>query len=113
MNDPTLSRSFLEFGDAVFLPYTFAFDCRDQRILAVANLEITPIKFSPSVLPYHATGYQAFGGAVLSPTNEVMTIYARGLCGSTYFAYYSYSEWELIVGDNHPVLGEHLLPVTF
>ena len=109
MNDPTFSRSFLEFGDAVFLPYTFASDYKFQWTLSLASLEITPIKFSPSVLPYHPTG--GMGAAVLSSTNGAMEIYTQD--GSTYFADYSDSEWELIVSDNHPVLGEHLLPVTF
>ena len=57
-------------------------------------------------------GWAHSGGAVLSGNNQVMTITNQGRCGNTYFAYYD-SDRELQQGDNHPVLGEHLLPVKF
>ena len=87
-------------------------DCRGQLTTSTANLATTSIKFSPTVLPYHSRGWNHSGGAVLSSNNQVMTITNQGRCGGTYFAYYD-SDWELVLGDNHPVLGEHLLPVTF
>ena len=87
-------------------------DCKNELTTSTANLERTSIKFSPSVLPYPTMGANHSGGAVLSSNNQVMTITARGTCGSAYFASYQ-SHWHLHLTDNHPVLGEHLLPVNF
>ena len=63
-------------------------------------------------------GFNPSGGAVLSSNNQVMTITSRGRCGYTYFANPIHpslgdNNWELLQGDNHPVLGEQLLPVNF
>ena len=95
-----------------FLPYTRAFDCKGQLVTSTANLARTPIKFSPSVLPYAAWGNNVSGEAVLSSNNQVMTITNKGRCGSIYFASIN-SNHELQLTDNHPVYGEHLLAVTF
>ena len=115
LNDPTFSRSSLEHGElssGIFIPFTRVTDCRQQLTTSTANLARTPIKFSASVLPYPSMGSNHSGGAVLSSNNQVMTITNQGRCGTTYFAHYD-SDWELQLTDNHPVLGEHLLPVTF
>ena len=114
LNDPTFSRSSLVQGASwfTFLPYTRATDCKGQLTTSTANLARTPIKFSPSVLPYPSMGFNPSGGAVLSSNNQIMTITSRGRCGYTYFVHYD-SDWELQFSDNHPVLGEHLIPVTF
>ena len=114
LNDPTFSRSSLEHGalQQIFIPFTQVTDCRGQLTTSTANLTRTPIKFSASVLPYHSLGWNHSGGAVLSSNNQVMTVTNQGRCGVTYFAYYN-SHWDLQLTDNHPVLGEHLLPVTF
>jgi len=87
-------------------------DCRSQLTTSTANLARTPIKFPISVLPYHSGGSGASGGSILSSNNQVMTITNQGKCGNTYFALLN-SVWELQQGDNHPVLGEQLLPVNF
>ena len=71
---------------------------------STANLERTPIKFSPSVLPYPAMGWQPSGGAVLSSNNQAMTITNRGYCGETYFSR---------IAITRRSEGEHLLSVTF
>ena len=115
LNDPTFSRSFMEHGATpsnIFNPFTRVTDCRQQLTTSTANLARTPIKFSPSVLPYPSMGWNHSGGAVLSSNNQVMTITSQGRCGYTYFLHYD-SDWELQFSDNHPVLGEHLLLVTF
>ena len=114
LNDPTFSRSSLEHGalQQIFIPFTQVTDCRGQLTTSTANLTRTPIKFSASVLPYHSLGWNHSGGAVLSSNNQVMTVTNQGRCGVTYFAYYN-SHWDLQLTDNHPVPGEHLLPVTF
>ena len=106
----------MEHGSAdsnIFSPFTRVTDCRQQLTTSTANLARTPIKFSPSVLPYPSMGSNSSsGGAVLSSNNQVMTITNQGRCGTTYFAHYD-SDYELQLTDNHPALGEHLLPVTF
>ena len=91
-------------------------DCKGQLATSTANLARTPIKFSSLILPYHSGGADASGGAILSSNNQVMTITSQGRCGYTYFANCASSgedTWELLQGDNHPVLGEQLLPVNF
>ena len=103
LNDPTFSRSLLDRQGVEFLPYTFASDCRRQMTTSTANLERTPIKFSPSVLPYHVSGWLPSGGAVLSSNNQAMTITNRGYCGETYLVY----------GITNRSAEEHLLSVTF
>ena len=94
----------MDHQDVEFLPFTFASDCRRQMTTSTANLERTPIKFSPSVLPYPARGYTASGGAVLSSNNQAMTITNRGYCGVTYFSN---------IGITSRSAEEHLLSVTF
>ena len=101
----------MELDNTIWLPFTYVAECSGQWTTSTANLERTPIKFSPSVLPYHATGWEASGGAVLSSNNQIMTITTKGQCASTYFADYE-SRWDLIVGDDHPVVGQSILPVT-
>ena len=93
-------------------------DCKGQLTTSTANLERTPIKFSSSVLPYHSGGANYSGGAILSSNNQVMTITSQGRCGYTYFTNPIHpslgdNNWELLQGDNHPILGEQLLPVNF
>ena len=113
LNDPTFSRSSLEHGSHnIFIPFTLVTDCKRQLTTSTANLARTPIKFSPSVLPYHPRGFDESGGAVLTSNSQVMTITSRGWCGGTYFASFN-SHWEDVHTDDHPVLGEHLLPVNF
>ena len=104
----------MEHGDNSdpFLLFTRAQDCKNELTTSTANLERTSIKFSPSVLPYPTMGANHSGGAVLSSNNQVMTITNQGRCGNTYFALIG-SDWELQLGDSHPVLGEQLLPVNF
>ena len=109
LNDPTFSRSSLEsnnlldHGDVEFLPFTSVSDCRQQMTTSTANLERTPIKFSPSVLPYNVAGWLPSGGAVLSSNNQAMTITNRGYCGETYLVY----------GITNRSAEEHSLSVTF
>ena len=106
LNDPTFSRSSLQYANTRFLPLTGVFDCRRQMTTSTANLERTPIKFSASVLPYVTLGWQPSGGAVLSSNNQVMTITNRGYCGTTYFDADHYP-------FNHLSTEDHLLSVTF
>jgi len=104
----------MEHGESYlkFLPFTKVTDCRAQLTTSTANLARTSIKFPISVLPYHSGGSASSGGAILSSNNQVMTITNQGRCGNTYFALIG-SDWELQLGDSHPVLGEQLLPVNF
>ena len=112
LNDPTFSRStFANSNGQTFILYTWASDCRRQLTTSTANLVGTPIKFSSS-LSYQTWGHQPSGGSVLSSNNQILTVTNEGFCGSTYFSSIN-SDWELMFGDTHPVLGEHLIPVEF
>ena len=113
LNDGTFSRSTIVHANgAVFIPYTMALDCKQEVTTSVANLVGTAIKF-PSTLAYHSMGSNsASGGSVLSLNDQVLTVTIEGFCGTAYFAAYS-SDYHLQFGDTHPVLGEHLIPVSF
>ena len=98
--------------------YTMATDCttcttcNDNWAISTANLVGTPIKFSSS-LSYQAGGANnAVGDSVLSSNNQILTVRTKGRCANTYFALLN-GDWHLQFGDNHPVLGEHLIPVAF
>ena len=95
----------MDHQDVEFLPFTWASECRWQQMTtSTANLERTPIKFSPSVLPYNVAGWLPSGGAVLSSNNQAMTITNRGYSGETYFSR---------IGITSRSAEEHLLSVTF
>ena len=68
------------------------------------------MKFSSAILPYYITGHKPQGGAVLSSNNQVMTVTSHGYCSDTYFAYFD-ADYIKLLTDDHPILGEHLIPV--
>ena len=92
--------------------YTMATDCTDENwAISTANLVGTPFKFSSS-LSYQAGGSNPMGDSVLSSNDQILTVRSKGKCANTYFALLN-SHYHLKFGDNHPVLGEHLIPVNF
>ena len=113
LNDPTFSRTRLTKQQYTWQNYvhlTLALDCQNQQTTSTANLTGTNVKFSPSILPYHAVGFNASGGGTLSLNNQKITVTSKGWCGKTYFASIG---GNVPNHDNHSRTGQHLLSVTF
>jgi len=118
LNDPTFSRSSLKNKNheiiIPFLPFTYVSDCKKQMTTSTANLNRTPIKFSPSVLPYTPKGWIPQGSAVLSSDNQAMTITNYGSCSENYFTDCSQIDCAALHALENTIFTEdHLLSVTF
>ena len=122
LNDATFSRTncdrFCEDGKR-FLPLTLALDCEKWRVSASqfttskADLRGTSLKFSPMVLPYYPSGWNESGEAILSSNNQILTSKSKGWCATLYFVEMSDADLDLVITDDHPELGYHLLRLTF
>ena len=84
--------------------------CASVWQTSTADLSGTPIKFSSTILPYYIRGHIPDGGAELSSNNQILTVTSKGNCADTYFVYFQ-SDYAMLLTDDHPILGEHLLPV--
>ena len=91
-------------------PYTMASSCASVMVTSEADLSGSPIKFSSTILPYYIRGHISQGGAELSSNNQVLTVKSAGNCADTYFVYFQ-DDYDKLLTDDHPILGEHLLPV--
>ena len=92
-----------------------ASSCASVEVTSEADLSGTPIKFSSTILPYaihrpQASSHIPQGGAELSSNNQVLTVKSTANCGDTYFVDFQ-DDYDKLLTDDHPILGEHLLPV--
>ena len=97
--------------DPNYRPYTMASSCGiGKSETSTADLTRTSIKFSSTILPYYIRGHIPQGGAELSSNNQILTVKSIGNCADTYFVYFE-NDYGIMLTDDHPILGEHLLPV--
>ena len=109
----TLERrkpSVIDSMDPNFRPYTMVSSCGGVWETSTADLRRTSIKFSSTILPYYIRGQTPEGSGELSSNNQVLTVHSRGNCADTYFIYFE-DDYNIMLTDDHPILGEHLLPV--
>ena len=99
------------------MPLSMAAACLQKTATSTVDLRRSSIRFAISALPYSARGNHKSGKAVLSSNNQVMTVtIEEGACGFTYFASYDSNWspiWDVQYDDDHPVIGPHLVPVSF
>ena len=99
------------------MPLSMAAACLQKTETSTVDLRRSSIRFALSALPYSARGNHKSGKAVLSSNNQVMTVtIEEGACGFTYFASYDSNWspiWDVQYDDDHPVIGPHLVPVSF